>query len=143
MFADCFIYEVKLKKQKRIRQVFDKQDEIKIRTKFPLFILGKADGLIYLVLSDRKIEYPHLTKFLNGTDKRKVPESKKLPYHIGFDITNSSILIDIAEQPHILLGGSTRSGKTVGLKALITSICYWKSPTDMNFVLIDLGANDL
>ena len=53
------------------------------------------------------------------------------------------LMIDVAEQPHILLGGSTFSGKTVGLKALISSITYWKSPNQVNLVLIDLGANDL
>lgn len=143
MLEERFIYEVRLKKQTRIKHIFDKQDEVKLCLKFPLFILGKTDGMIFLALSDKKIEYPHLTEFLDKRECRAITDNMKLPYLVGFDISGSVVLEDVEKQPHILLGGSTSSGKTVGLKSLISAICYLKSPVDVNMVLIDLGANDL
>lgn len=143
MMQDRIIFQIQLKKQTRLRQVFDKAEDVKYRLQIPLFILGTCGSVIYLVMADKKIIYPNFLFLL--TKEGVVQKSKKaqLPYLVGHNIMGGILMIDVAEQPHILLGGSTFSGKTVGLKALISSITYWKSPNQVNLVLIDLGANDL
>ena len=62
---------------------------------------------------------------------------------VGYDVLGGVITEDLSQCPHLLLGGSTNSGKSVGLQSLITSIAYTKSPSQANFVLIDVGGKDL
>lgn len=52
-------------------------------------------------------------------------------------------MIDLAQAPHLLMGGATGSGKTVGLQTAVSSIAYTKTPAEANFVLVDTGAADL
>lgn len=66
-----------------------------------------------------------------------------LPCLVGHNVVGSLTFMDLSEQPHLLLGGSSNSGKSVGLQAAISSISYGVSPETVNFVLVDLGANDL
>ena len=62
---------------------------------------------------------------------------------MGYDVLGNPVVIDLAAQPHLLLGGPPNSGKSTGLQSVISSISYNVSPQEVNFVLIDLGANDL
>lgn len=143
VLADRMIFQVRLKKGTRTKQVFDKTVDVQFRIRMPLFVLGKCGFMIYLVMSDKKIEYPHLPLMLMREDLSSKCKNMKLPYVVGHNIFGELLFVDLAEQPHALFGGSTNSGKTVGIKALISSIAFWKSPEEVNLILIDTGANDL
>ncbi|MFH1401790.1 MAG: DNA translocase FtsK [Parcubacteria group bacterium] len=56
---------------------------------------------------------------------------------LGRDVSGAAIYSDLAKMPHLLVAGSTGSGKTIFLNTLISSLIYRNSPEIMNFILID------
>lgn len=61
----------------------------------------------------------------------------KIAFGIGKDITGNVIVQDIAKMPHLLIAGSTGSGKSVCINTLITSILYKYSPDKVKLIMID------
>ncbi|MBI1728387.1 MAG: DNA translocase FtsK 4TM domain-containing protein, partial [Candidatus Rokubacteria bacterium] len=65
-------------------------------------------------------------------------ESKgKLPLALGKDTTGNPVVADLTSMPHLLIAGSTGSGKSVGLNTMICSLLYKATPADVRFLLID------
>ncbi|MET1257231.1 DNA translocase FtsK [Aliikangiella maris] len=56
---------------------------------------------------------------------------------LGKDISGAPIVIDLMKMPHLLVAGTTGSGKSVGLNAMIVSILYKSSPDDVRMIMID------
>ena len=63
--------------------------------------------------------------------------SSKLTFAIGRDIQGRIMLGDIAKMPHLLIAGTTGSGKSVGINALILSLIYKAAPEDVRMIMID------
>ena len=69
---------------------------------------------------------------------RTYQESKyKLPIALGSTISNEVYIADLAKMPHLLVAGATGQGKSVGLNAIIASLLYRKTPSELKFVMID------
>jgi S-DNA-T family DNA segregation ATPase FtsK/SpoIIIE len=64
----------------------------------------------------------------------KVPE---VPVVLGKDITGEAVSIDLVTMPHLLIAGSTGSGKSVCVNSMILSILYQKAPAECRLILID------
>jgi len=60
-----------------------------------------------------------------------------LPIAIGMDVTGKPYVFDLAKTPHLLVAGTTGSGKSVGVNAMILSLLYKLTPEDLRFVMID------
>lgn len=60
-----------------------------------------------------------------------------LPLVLGKDVSGRPQVADLAKIPHLLIAGSTGSGKSVGLNAMICSLLFTKSPEDVRFIFID------
>lgn len=61
----------------------------------------------------------------------------ELPMAIGLTISNDVFIVDLAKIPHMLVAGTTGTGKSVGLNAIIASLLYKKHPSELKFVMID------
>ena len=61
----------------------------------------------------------------------------KLTLALGKDITGKSVVSDLAEMPHLLIAGTTGSGKTVCVNSLILSILYRATPEEAKFLMVD------
>lgn len=61
----------------------------------------------------------------------------KLAFCLGEDISGETLVADIAKMPHLLIAGSTGSGKSVCINCMITSILYKSSPDDVRMIMID------
>ena len=71
-------------------------------------------------------------------DSREFKESKsKISFGVGRDIAGNAIIADLKDMPHLLIAGSTGSGKSVCINSLITSILYKSTPDEVKLVLID------
>ncbi len=71
--------------------------------------------------------------------ERDLPEASKMaiPVVLGKDITGDAQMLDIATTPHLLIAGSTGSGKSVCVNSIILSILYKRSPDEVKMLLID------
>ncbi len=68
----------------------------------------------------------------------KLKETKaELPLAFGKTIIGDVYVADLATMPHLLIAGSTGSGKSVGINMIITSLLYTKHPSDVKFAIID------
>lgn len=63
--------------------------------------------------------------------------SAAVPLILGSDTVGNSVIIDLAKTPHLLLAGSTGSGKSVALHAMLASLLFKKSPQELKLILID------
>ena len=63
--------------------------------------------------------------------------ASKLMLAIGKDISGKPLVADLAEMPHLLIAGTTGSGKTVCLNSLMTSLLYNASPEELKMILVD------
>ncbi|HEX2963918.1 MAG TPA: DNA translocase FtsK, partial [Ignavibacteriales bacterium] len=61
----------------------------------------------------------------------------ELPLALGKTIAGEVYITDLAKMPHMLIAGSTGSGKSVGINMIITSLLYAKDPSDVKFVIVD------
>lgn len=61
----------------------------------------------------------------------------KLPLFLGKDTSGKPIIADLSDLPHILIAGTTGSGKTVCLNAIIAGFLYFLSPDDLKFIMVD------
>jgi S-DNA-T family DNA segregation ATPase FtsK/SpoIIIE len=66
-------------------------------------------------------------------DKAQSPVSMAL----GHDIVGKPVVVDLAKMPHLLVAGTTGSGKSVGINAMILSLLYKSSPKDVRMIMID------
>lgn len=75
---------------------------------------------------------------------RDIVESKawaeakaEIPIVLGKDVTGKAMVTDLTKMPHVLIAGSTGSGKTVCINAIIASLLYHSSPEDLRFIMVD------
>lgn len=71
------------------------------------------------------------------TDSNFKNSSHKIPICIGKDISGNIEVIDLSKTPHLLVAGTTGSGKSVFINTLLTSLLYKFSPKDLRLILID------
>ncbi len=88
------------------------------------------------------IEVPNLhrkTVRLRESIEDGLPVSKRhnLPLFLGKDSAGNPLVRDLSTMPHLLIGGTTGSGKSVCLNSIIMSILYARSPRDVKFILVD------
>ena len=88
------------------------------------------------------IEVPNKQKEMVGL--REVIESEafknndsKLSVALGKDVAGSAVIANIAKMPHVLIAGSTGSGKSVCINTIITSIIYNSKPSEVKLVMVD------
>lgn len=81
---------------------------------------------------------PSIVSMRSVIASKKFQESKmELPIAMGKNISNETVVIDLAKTPHLLMAGATGQGKSVGLNCILTSLLYKKHPAEVKFVLVD------
>ena len=60
-----------------------------------------------------------------------------MPIALGKDVYGKTIIADLAQMPHLLVAGTTGSGKSVCINALIASMLYRFTPEELRFIMID------
>lgn len=61
----------------------------------------------------------------------------EIPIVLGKESSGRPLVADLTKMPHLLVAGSTGSGKTVCINAVIASLCYFSSPEDVRFIMVD------
>lgn len=105
------------------------QGQIRIEAPIP----GRS--LVGIEIPNRSLEYVSLKQILTSDAMRK--STSKVAVALGIDVAGEPAIVDIAKMPHILIAGSTGSGKSVALNAFIASILFRASPNEVKFIMVD------
>ena len=78
-----------------------------------------------------------LRELMQSADWEESKTKARLPLALGKDVYGKSIIADLAQMPHLLVAGTTGSGKSVCINALIASMLFRFSPDELRFIMID------
>ena len=78
-----------------------------------------------------------LREILESSEFQKMAASSKLAMALGKDISGKSVVTDLGDMPHLLIAGTTGSGKTVCVNSLIMSMVYNATPEELKFLMVD------
>ena len=96
-------------------------------------IEGKSYVGIEIPNTNRKMV--RLTEILSSQAFKKSPSNLALA--LGHDISGNPVVVDLAKMPHLLVAGTTGSGKSVGVNAMLLSLLFKSDPKDVRLILID------
>ncbi len=92
-------------------------------------------NVIGVELPNQTRETVYLRELLEDEEFANSPAS--LPIALGKDISGTSVVVDLARMPHLLVAGTTGSGKSVAVNTMITSLIYKLTPEQCKFIMID------
>ena len=78
-----------------------------------------------------------LRELLQSADWEEARAKSKLPLALGKDVYGKTIIADLAQMPHLLVAGTTGSGKSVCINALVASMIFRFTPEELRFIMID------
>lgn len=116
-------------------------DEVRRLLGVGFFFPDITSSSIKLIVSEKPLKENSL---LNILESQEFKESKmEIPYAVGYDLIGEMVIADVAEFPHLLIGGATKSGKSSAIHSLLMSIVY-KQPADkVKLLLLDFGSSRL
>lgn len=130
------LYELTLAKGIRVNAVLSLADNIAMELAVPsVRILAPIPGKAAI-----GVEVPNKQRDTIGFDElypALKEKTLKVPMVLGKTITGDSVIIDLAGAPHMLIAGTTGSGKSVCVNGLICSILYTKTPAEVRMILVD------
>jgi S-DNA-T family DNA segregation ATPase FtsK/SpoIIIE len=92
-------------------------------------------NVIGIELPNAKREMVYFSEMMEAADWARNPG--KLPLALGKDIGGAPVVADLARMPHLLIAGTTGSGKSVGINTMILSLLYRFGPDECRFIMID------
>src|SRR2546427_12900549 len=78
-----------------------------------------------------------LRDLLQSSDWDEAKTHLKIPIALGKDVYGKAIITDLAQMPHLLVAGTTGSGKSVCINALVASMLFRFKPSELRFIMID------
>jgi DNA segregation ATPase FtsK/SpoIIIE, S-DNA-T family len=105
------------------------QGQIRIEAPIP------GRNLVGIEVPNHSLEFVSLKQILNSEIMRK--NESKTAVALGLDVSGEAAISDITKMPHVLIAGSTGSGKSVCLNAFIASILFRSSPEEVKFIMVD------
>ena len=131
-------YELKPTEGVRVSKIANLADDIAlslaaetIRIEAP--IPGKQ--AVGIEIPNKEKEVVHLRDIIDSNEFKSA--KSKLAFALGKNAAGEAIVTDIAKMPHVLIAGSTGSGKSVCINTLITSIIYKSKPSEVKLVMVD------
>ena len=94
-----------------------------------------GEGVIGIEVPNERIAQVCLREVLESQEFRNT--KAKIPMPLGKDISGKPIVVDLAEMPHLLVAGTTGSGKSVFVNSIISSMLFRMTPNELRFLMID------
>lgn len=79
----------------------------------------------------------YLKEILESSEYQEVARTSKLAMALGKDISGKCVVADLGDMPHLLIAGTTGSGKTVCVNSIIMSMIYNATPDELKFLMVD------
>ncbi len=121
----------------KVSKIINLSDDIARNTSSESARISKVPGsnTVGIELPNAARENVYLSEILNSPDFKK--REIKLPIALGKSISGNPIVGDLSSMPHLLIAGTTGSGKSVCINTIILSLLYRHSPENCKFILID------
>ncbi|MCF6158529.1 MAG: DNA translocase FtsK [wastewater metagenome] len=132
------MYELELAPGTKVGKLVSLSDDLAIAMKAPSVRIvaplpGKSSIGVEVPNVQRKVVI--LRELLESSDELK--KKMAIPLLIGKDVAGNPVLSDLAAMPHLLIAGTTGSGKSVCLNSIILSILFLRHPPDVQLLLVD------
>ena len=131
-------YELRPAEGVRVSKIANLADDIalnlaaeSIRIEAP--IPGKQ--AVGIEIPNKENQVVHLRDIIES--QKFIDQKSKLAFALGKDVAGEEVVTDIAKMPHVLIAGSTGSGKSVCINTLISSIIYKAKPSEVKLVMVD------
>ena len=121
----------------KVSKIINLSDDIARNTSSESARIATIPGsnTVGIELPNNSRENVYLSEILNNSDFKK--KDIKLPIALGKNISGKPIIGDLASMPHLLIAGTTGSGKSVCINTIILSLLYRHTPEKCKFILID------
>ena len=132
------MYELEPAPGVKINRITNLADDLALALMAPsIRILAPIPGksVIGIEIPNHKRESVFLKDVLDNDAFLK--SSARLPIAMGVDFVGAPVVADLAKMPHLLIAGTTGSGKSVALNAMICSILFKAQPDDIKFLMVD------
>jgi len=133
-------YALKIAEGTKISKITALSNDLALATEAPtgqIRIEAPIPGrnLVGIEIPNRGLEVVPLKALLSSDTMRK--NKSKLAVSLGLDVSGNPLIADIAKMPHVLIAGTTGSGKSVLINAFIASLLFRASPDELKLILID------
>ncbi len=131
------LFEIRIAKGVKVSRITVLSDDLALALAAPTVrVLAPIPGksLIGIEVPNELRSTVTLGDVLSGA---KIPDTSPLLLGIGKDVSGERIVLDLAGMPHLLIAGSTGTGKSVCINALLTSIIMRATPAEVRLILID------
>ena len=131
-------YEVELDKGVRLNKLTTVADDIALSLGAPSVRIAPVPGKISVVgieVPNRAVTMVSLREVIDSPEFNK--SKSKSSFAVGKDIGGSCIVGNIAKMPHMLIAGTTGSGKSVCMNSIIISLLYKAGPEDVKLIMVD------
>lgn len=138
-----YVFDVKLLRGTKVTLLHKCSKDIQMSLQLPLFEVVEEGLSIKIVVSEDEVTENSLIPMLRSPQFADARKKMQIPYAIGYDAMGKMLIEDLVTFPHSLSAGSTNSGKTLSLKALLMSIAWGCSEDEVNLLIFDIGVSDL
>ncbi len=131
-------YEITLETGMRVNKITGLADDLALHLRVPsVRIVAPIPGknTVGIEVPNEKRANVRLKELIVGGGKKL--QKSKLPLFLGKDTEGRPLIFDLAEMPHLLIAGTTGTGKSVCLNAIITSMLMTRRPDEVKMILID------
>ena len=134
------MYEIKLKEGTPVSRVRSRYDELSYNLGgVQIRILAPVPGhqAVGIEVPNKKRATIGFKDMLKAMKRDSDAAKIRVPMILGRTITGKPVVIDVAKMPHMLIAGTTGSGKSVCINTFICTVLYTRAPQDVRFIMID------
>ena len=130
-------YELVLGEGIKVSKVVGLANDLALRLAAPSVRIEPVPGkeAIGIEIPNKTVSVVHIREVLDSDEFRNFKST--LAFAMGKDISGKNIVFDLGRMPHVLIAGSTGSGKSVCINTLITSLIYKADPNDVKLLMVD------
>lgn len=136
------LFEVQLEEGIRLSRIESLPGDLAMRLRAPtqrLRIMAPVPGrgTVGIEVPNQRDRMVHLKPLLEAPEFRLYRDRSALTLALGKDVLAKPVITDLARLPHLLIAGTTGSGKSVCVNSIIVSLLMQKTPAELRFILID------
>ncbi len=136
-----YIYEIELLPGAKVNSIFTCASDVKAALRLSIFYPFKKERGIFIAVSELDIKENSLLNILRSSEFSN--SKMQIPIALGYNLMGNMYITDLEKLVHLLIIGSSGTGKSVTLQCIILSILV-KCPVDsVRLILFDIGANSL